>query len=125
MQALLADASPSGEWSMLAVDGDRWVYSWESTEDGKKIFWRNINTFSGADKIHSRFSASPQTTPGKPKSPATSAASNNSPFAASRCSRRSLLLPTLRVDGAPARDFRARAFLYSFWSTGTLPATGG
>lgn len=51
MQALLADANPSG-WSKLAIDGDRWVYSWESTEDGKKIFWRNINTFSSADKIH-------------------------------------------------------------------------
>jgi hypothetical protein len=52
MQALIADASPGGEWSKLTIDGDRWVYSWESTEGGKKISWRNINTFSGPDKIH-------------------------------------------------------------------------
>ena len=52
MQALNADASPAGEWSKLTIDGDRWVYSWESTEGGKKSSWRNINTFTGTDQIH-------------------------------------------------------------------------
>src|SRR5271168_3662766 len=51
-QGLLADASPAGEWSKLTIEGDRWVYSWESTDSGKKVFWRNINIFSGTDKIH-------------------------------------------------------------------------
>jgi hypothetical protein len=52
MEVLNADASPASEWSKLTIDGDRWVYSWESMEDGKKISWRNINTFTGADQIH-------------------------------------------------------------------------
>jgi hypothetical protein len=52
MQALNADASPAGEWSRLTIEGERWVYSWESTEDGKKSSWRNINTFTGTDQIH-------------------------------------------------------------------------
>jgi hypothetical protein len=52
MEALNADASPAGEWSKLIIDGDRWVYSWESMEDGKKISWRNTNTFTGTDHIH-------------------------------------------------------------------------
>lgn len=45
MEALNADASPAGEWSKLKIDGDRWVYSWESTEDGKKISWRKCQHF--------------------------------------------------------------------------------
>jgi hypothetical protein len=52
MEALNADASPAGDWSKLTIDGDRWVYSWESMEDGKKISWRNTNTFTGTDHIH-------------------------------------------------------------------------
>ena len=51
-QALLADASPAGDWGKLTIEGDKWVYAWESTDAGKKTFWRNINTFSGTDKIH-------------------------------------------------------------------------
>lgn len=51
-QALRADASPAGNWGKLTIEGDRWVYSWEETAGGKKIYWRNVNTFSGADKIH-------------------------------------------------------------------------
>lgn len=51
-QGLLADASPAGDWSKLTIEGDRWVYTWESTDSGKKVFWRNINIFSGTDKIH-------------------------------------------------------------------------
>jgi hypothetical protein len=51
-QALGADASPAGEWGKLTIEGDRWVYSWESKDGGKKIYWRNVNSFTGADKIH-------------------------------------------------------------------------
>jgi hypothetical protein len=51
-QALLPDASPAGDWSKLTIEGDKWVYFWESTDGGKKTFWKNVNTFSGTDKIH-------------------------------------------------------------------------
>jgi hypothetical protein len=51
-QALGADASPAGEWGKLTIDGDRWVYSWESKDGEKNIHWRNINMFTGTDKIH-------------------------------------------------------------------------
>lgn len=51
-QGLLADASPAGGWNKLTIEGDRWVYSWEDTEGAKKTFWRNVNQFSGTDKIH-------------------------------------------------------------------------
>jgi hypothetical protein len=51
-QALLPDASPAGDWSKLTIEGDKWVYFWESTEAGKKTYWKNVNTFSGTDKIH-------------------------------------------------------------------------
>jgi hypothetical protein len=51
-QALTADANPAGDWGKLTIEGDRWIYSWESTDGGKKSYWRNINTFSGKDKIH-------------------------------------------------------------------------
>jgi len=52
MQALIADASPAGEWSKLTIEGEKWVYAWESSDGGKKIQWRNVNTFTGTDKIH-------------------------------------------------------------------------
>jgi len=51
-QALLADASPAGEWNKLTIESDKWIYVWENTDAGKKTYWRNINTFSGTDKIH-------------------------------------------------------------------------
>jgi hypothetical protein len=49
---LSADGSAPGGWNMLTIEGDRWVYSWENTDEGKKVFWRNVNQFSGANKIH-------------------------------------------------------------------------
>lgn len=53
---LSADGSAPGGWNKLTIEGDRWVYSWENTNEGKdegeKVFWRNVNQFSGADKIH-------------------------------------------------------------------------
>jgi hypothetical protein len=51
-QALRADASPAGDWGKLTIEGDKWVYAWESTDAGKKVYWRNINLFSETDKIH-------------------------------------------------------------------------
>lgn len=51
MQALRADASAAGEWSHLVIDGETWNYSWEQTEAGKVVHWRNINRFSGKDRI--------------------------------------------------------------------------
>jgi hypothetical protein len=51
-EALGADASPAGEWGKLTIEGDQWVYSWENQDGEKKMFWRNVNTFSGTDRIH-------------------------------------------------------------------------
>jgi hypothetical protein len=51
-QGLAADASPAGEWGKLTIEGERWIYSWESRDNDKKVYWRNVNTFSGPDKIH-------------------------------------------------------------------------
>jgi hypothetical protein len=49
---LSADGSAPAGWNKLTIDGNRWVYSWEDSENGKRVFWRNVNQFSGADKIH-------------------------------------------------------------------------
>jgi hypothetical protein len=49
---LPADASSSGGWGKVTIDGDKWTYLWESGEVEKKVQWRNINQFSGTDKIH-------------------------------------------------------------------------
>jgi hypothetical protein len=49
---LNADATPSGGWNDLTIDSDRWVYSWEDADGNAKVYWRNINTFSGASHIH-------------------------------------------------------------------------
>jgi hypothetical protein len=51
-QPLRPDASAGGDWGKLTIEDDRWVYSWEGTDQGKKVFWRNVNTFSGKDRIH-------------------------------------------------------------------------
>ena len=52
VNGLSADASPAGGWNKLTIEGDRWVYSWEDKDSGKKASWRNVNQFSGTDKIH-------------------------------------------------------------------------
>jgi hypothetical protein len=57
-KALVAESDPAGEWGKLTIEGQRWVYSWENTSDGKKILWRNINTFSGSDLIRFEISRS-------------------------------------------------------------------
>lgn len=51
-QALSADARAGGEWGHLVIDGDTWTYSWESSDANKPMHWRNVNRFSGKDKIH-------------------------------------------------------------------------
>ena len=51
-QGLTADASPAGEWGKLTIDNEHWIYSWEGRDNEKKVYWRNVNTFSGTDKIH-------------------------------------------------------------------------
>jgi len=57
-KALIVDMPPAGDWGKLTIEGQKWVFSWESTYDGKKTFWRNINTFTGADQIHFEISRS-------------------------------------------------------------------
>lgn len=51
-QALLPDASPAGEWGHLVIDGDTWTYTWESGDSKSLVHWRNVNRFSGKEKIH-------------------------------------------------------------------------
>jgi hypothetical protein len=50
--AVTPESGPSGGWNGLTIEGDRWLYTWDDTVVGKKMFYRNINTFSGPDKIH-------------------------------------------------------------------------
>jgi hypothetical protein len=51
-QALWMERSGAGSWGNLEIVGDRWVYSSEETDNGKKIYHRTNNVFSGNDKIH-------------------------------------------------------------------------
>ncbi len=51
-QALIPDASPAGEWGHLVIDGDTWTYTWESGDPKSLVHWRNVNHFSGKDKVH-------------------------------------------------------------------------
>jgi hypothetical protein len=51
-QALRADGDGPGTWGKLEIVGDRWVYSNDGTDNGKKTYWQTINLFSGPDKIH-------------------------------------------------------------------------
>jgi hypothetical protein len=51
-QALRVEGDNAGAWGALEITGDRWVYSSDETDKGKKIYWRTNNMFSGSDKIH-------------------------------------------------------------------------
>jgi hypothetical protein len=51
-QALNSEGDNSGTWGSLEITGNRWVYSSEEIDKGKKIFRRTINVFSGPDHIH-------------------------------------------------------------------------
>jgi hypothetical protein len=50
--ALLADGSAPREWGKLTIEGDRWVYRSQDTENGKPVYWRTTNVFTGTDRIH-------------------------------------------------------------------------
>lgn len=51
-QALSVENGGSGNWGSLEIVGDSWVYSSDETDNGKKIYHRTVNVFSGPDKIH-------------------------------------------------------------------------
>jgi len=51
-QALRADGDGPGAWGNLVIVGDRWLYSSEENDKGKKLYMQIINVFSGPDKIH-------------------------------------------------------------------------
>jgi hypothetical protein len=63
---LPADASSSGGWGEVTVDGDKCTYLWESGEVENKVRWHDINQFSGTDKIHFEIQSSEDGQPGKP-----------------------------------------------------------
>jgi hypothetical protein len=50
--ALRPDGSAPGSWNKLVIEGERWIYSWDEEDAGKKTLWRNVNQFFGRDKIH-------------------------------------------------------------------------
>jgi hypothetical protein len=51
-EALRPEGDDPSKWGGLEIVGDRWVYSNEENNNGKKIYWRITNVFSGSDKIH-------------------------------------------------------------------------
>jgi len=51
-QALRSEGDDFSTWGRLEIVGDRWVYSSDETDKGKKIYWRTTNVFSGPDRIH-------------------------------------------------------------------------
>lgn len=51
-QGLRTNGDSGGTWGDLEIVGDRWVYSNENNDKGKKTYHRTINVFSGSDKIH-------------------------------------------------------------------------
>ena len=50
-QALAVEGDDPSSWGGLEIVGDRWVYSSTANDNGKKIYWRTTNVFSGPDKI--------------------------------------------------------------------------
>lgn len=51
-QVLRPEGEDPSSWGSLEIVGDRWVYSSDAIVDGKKVYWRTTNIFSGPDKIH-------------------------------------------------------------------------
>lgn len=51
-QGLQVEGNNPSSWGKLEIVGDRWVYSSDETDNGKKTYWRTTNVFSGADRIH-------------------------------------------------------------------------
>ncbi len=51
-QALGVEGDDPSRWGKVEIVGDRWVYSSDNTDKEKKTYWRTVNLFTGADKIH-------------------------------------------------------------------------
>jgi hypothetical protein len=49
---LPADGSSSGGWGKVTIENEKWTYFWDTGEGARTVQWRNINQFSGTDKIH-------------------------------------------------------------------------
>src|SRR5579884_3032536 len=50
-QALSAELRAFGRGELL-IEGDRWTYSGEGEENGKPVYYRTVNVFTGTDHIH-------------------------------------------------------------------------
>lgn len=49
---LPSDGSKPGDWGKLVIDGDTWTYSWTQKSGEKSVAYRNVNHFTGKDRIH-------------------------------------------------------------------------
>jgi hypothetical protein len=58
-QALDADGAAVHPWYDLTIDGDDWTYAHKGEKDGKPLFQRTLNHFTGAD----HFAFTVQTSP--------------------------------------------------------------
>ena len=52
IEALRADGHAPGPWSLLIIDGDRWVYPDDFMEHDQRVYTRTVNVFTGRDRIH-------------------------------------------------------------------------
>ncbi len=50
-QAITNEGFATGRGELL-IEGDRWMYSSKSKQDGKDVFHRTTNDFTGANRIH-------------------------------------------------------------------------
>jgi hypothetical protein len=50
-QAVTMEGLATGRGELL-IEGDRWTYSSKSKQDGKDVFHRTTNDFTGANRIH-------------------------------------------------------------------------
>src|SRR5579883_1760776 len=57
-QAVTMEGLATGRGDLL-IEGDRWTYSSKSKQDGKDVFHRTTNRFSGTNRIHFEQAESP------------------------------------------------------------------
>ena len=50
-QAVLPEGQATGRGD-LKIEGNRWIYSSKEQTDGKTVYYRTINQFTGKDRIH-------------------------------------------------------------------------
>lgn len=50
-QAVLPDGQATGRGE-LKIEGNRWTYSSKEQTDGKTVYYRTLNQFTGKDRIH-------------------------------------------------------------------------